>query len=203
MEATSYPTDRLRNLHGSRSTLLGITLISALRGIDTPRHEVRISRPWWPHRNLASNDMSSRSKRTGIVIILAMSLVASACSPRVSIRGNLPREEQLAKVSIGEQKRDEVAEILGTPSTLGTFDDKVWYYISRKTERFAFLEPKIVDQQVIAIYFSDSDVVEAVHRYDKDDLRRIGMVDRKTPTAGKDISVLDQLIGNLGRFGGN
>ena len=42
-----------------------------------------------------------------------------------------------------------------------------------------------------------------MYRYSKDDLREVGMVDRTTPTAGKDLSVLDQLIGNLGRFGRN
>ena len=132
---------------------------------------------------------------------LAGVLLITACSPRVAVRGNLPREEQMEKIKIGEQKRDEVVEILGTPSTLGTFDDKVWYYISRKTEKFAFLEEKVVDQQVIAIYFAEDDTVQAVYRYNKDDLRRIGMVERTTPTAGKDLSFIDQLIGNLGRFG--
>ncbi|HJO97471.1 MAG TPA: outer membrane protein assembly factor BamE, partial [Rhodospirillales bacterium] len=80
--------------------------------------------------------------------------------------------------------------------------DKVWYYISRKTEKFAFLDEKIVDQQVIAVYFGERDQVQAVHRYNRDDLREVGMVDRTTPTAGKDLSILDQLLGNFGRFGG-
>jgi outer membrane protein assembly factor BamE (lipoprotein component of BamABCDE complex) len=151
----------------------------------------------------AANEMSLRFTSTGIAFTLATALVLGACSPRVAVRGNLPRDEQLAKITVGEQNRNEVAEILGTPSTLGTFDDKVWYYISRKTEKFAFLEETIVDQQVIAIYFDDKNVVQAIYRYDKDDLRQVGMVDRTTPTAGKELSVLEQLIGNLGRFGGN
>ncbi len=136
-----------------------------------------------------------------LTIVLAAVLAISACAPRVAIRGNLPREEKVAKIAIGKQNRDEVAEILGTPSTVGTFDDKVWYYISRKTEKFAFLEEKIVDQQILAIYFGDKNIVQAIHRYNKDDLRQVGMIDRETPTVGKELSILDQLIGNLGRFG--
>jgi len=107
----------------------------------------------------------------------------------------------MSKIQVGEQNRNEVAEVLGTPSTLGTFDDKVWYYISRKTEKFAFLREKVLDQQVIAIYFNERDIVEAIHRYNQDDLREVGMVDRTTPTTGKELSVLEQLLGNLGRFG--
>lgn len=144
-----------------------------------------------------------RIKQAGIAVTLAAALLVTACAPRVAIRGNLPRDEQLAKIQVGTQSRDEVAEILGTPSTLGTFDDKVWYYISRKTEKFAFFEEKVVDQKVIAIYFNESNTVEAIQLYDEDDLRQVEMVDRTTPTAGKDLSVLDQLIGNLGRFGRN
>ena len=152
--------------------------------------------------SIATDDMSLRSTSTGITITLVIAILVGACAPHVAVRGNLPREEQLSKIKIGEQNRNEVAEILGTPSTLGTFDDKVWYYISRKTEKFAFLDEKIVDQQVIAVYFGERDQVQAVHRYNRDDLREVGMVDRTTPTAGKDLSILDQLLGNFGRFGG-
>ena len=145
--------------------------------------------------------MLRRSTSNSIAITIILALIASACAPRVAVRGNLPLEEQLSKIKIGEQNRSEVAEVLGTPSTLGTFDDKVWYYISRKIEKLAFLREKVVEQQVIAIYFNERDTVEALYRYNKDDLREIGMVDRTTPTTGKDLSILDQLIGNLGRFG--
>ena len=145
--------------------------------------------------------MLRRSTSTNIASALALALLLSACTPRIAVRGNLPREEQLSKIQVGEQNRNEVAEVLGTPSTHGTFDDKVWYYISRKTEKFAFLREKILDQQVIAIYFNERDIVEAIHRYNKDDLREVGMVDRTTPTTGKNLSVLEQLLGNLGRFG--
>ena len=147
--------------------------------------------------------MPIRTKQAGIAITLATALLVTACAPRVAIRGNLTRDEQLAKIQIGTQNRDEVSEILGTPSTLGTFDDKVWYYISRKTEKFAFFEEEVVDQKVVAIYFSEKNTVEAIQVYDEDDLRKVEMVERTTPTAGKDLSVLNQLIGNLGRFGRN
>lgn len=153
--------------------------------------------------SLSTDDMPLRSTSTGIALTLVVALMMGACTPRVAVRGNLPRDEQLSKIKVGAQNRNEIAEILGTPSTVGTFDDKVWYYISRKTEKFAFFQEKIVDQQVIAIYFGERDLVEAVYKYNKDDLREISMVDRATPTAGKDLSFIDQLIGNLGRFGGS
>jgi len=147
--------------------------------------------------------MLRRPTLNNIAITLALALFINACAPRIEVRGNLPREEQLSKIKIGEQNRNEVSKVLGTPSTLGTFDDKVWYYISRKTEKFAFFREQIIDQQVIAIYFDDRNFVAAIHRYNKDDLREVNMVERTTPTSGKALSIFNQLIGNLGRFGRN
>ena len=140
-------------------------------------------------------------KITALSSLVIASLALSACAPRVAIRGNLPREEALSKIELGTHDRNKVARILGTPSTIGTFDDNVWYYISRKTEKTAFFDAETVDQQVVAIYFNDKNVVEAIQRYNKDDQRQVGLVERTTPTVGKEFSIIDQLLGNLGRFG--
>ncbi len=142
--------------------------------------------------------------RTIVVLatMLAAAVALSACAPRLTVRGNLPREAQLAKIVIGKQTREEVAAILGSPSAQGTFDDRIWYYISRKTKKIAFLDEQVVDQQIVAVYFTDKDIVQAIQRYDANDLRQIGMIERQTPTVGKELSILEQLIGNLGRFGG-
>ena len=136
-----------------------------------------------------------------LVTVFVAATALSACAPRVAVRGNLPRAAQLEKIVVGEQKREDVVEILGSPSTLGVFDDKIWYYISRKTEKLAFFDEEVVDQQVIAIYFDDQNTVQAIQQYNKDDLRDIGMVERETPTSGNELSVIEQLLGNLGRFG--
>ena len=143
-------------------------------------------------------------RKAGVKALIALVLAAtalSACAPRVAVRGNLPRAEQLEKIVVGEQKREDVVEILGSPSTLGVFDDKIWYYISRKTEKLAFFDEKVVDQQVVAIYFDDQNTVQAIQQYNRDDLREIGMVERETPTSGNELSVIEQLLGNIGRFG--
>ena len=42
----------------------------------------------------------------------------------------------------------------------------------------------------------------AIKKYDLSDSRDISMVSRITPTAGKEITVLEQIMGNVGRFSG-
>src|SRR5690348_471033 len=82
---------------------------------------------------------------------VAMAVLLSACVPNVDQRGNLPEQDKLAEIHPGTTTKDQVAKILGTPSSTSIFDDKRWYYISRKTKQVAFLDPDVLDQQVFIV----------------------------------------------------
>lgn len=140
-----------------------------------------------------------------ITVALALTLAAglAACSMRTANRGNLPTESQLAKIEVGKHTKRYVKKLIGSPSTLATFDSQIWYYIGRRTEQWAFFEEEIIDQQIIAIYFDQKNVIEHIERYDKDDIRLIEMNGRVTPTAGHELGVIEQIIGNFGRFNRN
>jgi outer membrane protein assembly factor BamE (lipoprotein component of BamABCDE complex) len=130
-------------------------------------------------------------QRPPILALAALSLAAlalSACAATVAQRGNVPDVEKLEQVKLGDTK-DSVVQLIGSPSTIGTFTDKRWYYISRKTEKVAFFNPSTVDQQVVE-----------VKKLNLADAQDVDVVERKTPTAGKTITLFDQLVGNLGKF---
>lgn len=137
---------------------------------------------------------------------LITGLTVAACTPKTALRGNEPREADLARLEIGLSKKADVQQVLGSPSVLGTFDSNVWYYMSRKTEQWAFFEPDVIEQQVLAIYFDDRDVLQHMQTYNKDDARDIAYSDRETPTAGDKLGFFEQIFGNLGKgnkLGGN
>ena len=125
------------------------------------------------------------------------------CSPSVEQRGNLPAPDKIAEIHPGATTKDEVAKILGTPSSVGVFNDKSWYYISRKTEQVAFFTPTVTDQQVYIVNFDDQGVVKAVDHKSLEDGQEINPVARTTPAPGRELSFLEQLLGNLGRFNGS
>jgi outer membrane protein assembly factor BamE (lipoprotein component of BamABCDE complex) len=135
----------------------------------------------------------------GMAAVLVAAMLAG-CSSFVDQRGNLPDEERLAQIAPGVSTREEVQQLLGTPSSTGTFDDGTWYYISKRTEQWAFLAPTTVEQNVIAIDFDDSGRVAAIRHRGLDDAREVAMVDRATPTPGKTLGFFEQLFGNLGKF---
>jgi outer membrane protein assembly factor BamE (lipoprotein component of BamABCDE complex) len=123
------------------------------------------------------------------------------CFPAVEQRGNLPTPEKLSEIHAGSTTKDEVTKLLGTPSSVSVFNnDKSWYYISRRTRQTAFFDPTVVDQQVYVVRFNDQGVVAAVDHRALEDGKEITPVARATPAPGRELSFLEQLIGNLGKF---
>ncbi len=134
------------------------------------------------------------------VFALVIAAGVSACAPKTATRGNLPTEDKLSQVTVGVHKKDDVRTLLGAPSTIGTFEDSIWYYIGRRTTKFAFFRETVLDQKVVVMFFTEQDIVERIEIFDQDDLREISLVERKTPTAGHSLGFFEQLLGNIGRF---
>jgi outer membrane protein assembly factor BamE (lipoprotein component of BamABCDE complex) len=124
----------------------------------------------------------------------------AGCTPTLDQRGNLPEPDKLALIHPGATTRDEVTKILGTPSSTGIFDDKNWYYISRRTKQVAFLDPDVLDQQVYIVNFDDKGVVRGVDHKDLKDGREIEPAPGATPAPGRELTFLEQVLGNIGRF---
>jgi len=128
----------------------------------------------------------------------AACLLVAGCAAEINARGNLPPEDKLSQVTPG-LTRDQVLQILGSPSTMATFTDNAWYYIGQRTEDYAFYKPKVIDRQVVVVHFNDLGQVSEVKRLEKDDGKQIQMVERTTPTVSRDLSLMQQIFGNLGK----
>lgn len=145
-------------------------------------------------------------RHTGALLAVALLLLLNACAPREDFRGAAIDEDKLKQVAVGQTTEAQVATLLGSPSTSSTFPDwgTTYYYISSETEAVAFLAPELIDQQVVAISFDkDSGKVKEIKRYGLKDGKQVAFIDRETPTRGKELTVLEQLFGNFGRFNGD
>ena len=140
--------------------------------------------------------------RTALFLALGVSFATlAACEAQLDTRGNLPDPEVVLQVQPGIDNRDRVAELLGSPSTVGTFDDKTWYYISKKTSRVAFFDPEVLDQEVLIIKFDDAGTVSDMKLLGLEDAHQVVPNPNETPTSGRELTILQQLMGNIGRFG--
>ena len=133
---------------------------------------------------------------------MAIVFAAGACSQTVENHGNIPDPEIVTSIRIGKTSREQVSEMLGTPSAVSTFDKEAWYYIGARTSRFAFLEPEILERKVLVVRFDEKGIVQQLGTLSKEDGREVQIVERKTPTRGRELTILEQLIGNIGRFSG-
>jgi outer membrane protein assembly factor BamE (lipoprotein component of BamABCDE complex) len=122
----------------------------------------------------------------------------AGCAAEINARGNLPPDDKLAQVTPGIT-RDQVMQILGSPSTVATFSDQAWYYIGQRTEDYAFYKPKVMERQVVVVQFDNDGRVAEVKRLDKEDGKPIEMVARTTPSVSRDLSLMQQIFGNLGK----
>jgi outer membrane protein assembly factor BamE (lipoprotein component of BamABCDE complex) len=142
-----------------------------------------------------------RGRRTAILgLAFGAMVVLSACESRIDQRGNKPDEDQVVQINPGVDDKNRVAELLGYPSTMSVFSDKTWYYISKRTKTIAFLDPELLEQEVLQIHFNDQGIVQDMKVYTEKDGEQIAYVDRVTPTPGTELTLVQQLLGNLGKF---
>jgi outer membrane protein assembly factor BamE (lipoprotein component of BamABCDE complex) len=139
-------------------------------------------------------------RRGGWSLAAALVLGLGACSDDVIVRGNMPDPEVAATIQPGQSTREEVASLLGSPSTVSNFEDRTWYYIGQKQTQTAFFEPEILERSILVVNFDDAGMVQETKTYTLEDGRIIDPVSRETPTEGRELTVLQQLFGNLGRF---
>jgi outer membrane protein assembly factor BamE (lipoprotein component of BamABCDE complex) len=144
-------------------------------------------------------------RRLPLTCVLAAglgTLALAACSVPVDQRGNLPEKQALEQIKPGVTDKATVTRLLGSPSSVATFEPNTWYYVSQKTKEVAFFKPQLLDQEVLAIDFDKDGVVHDVRHRGFEDRQQVTPNPNATPAPGREFSFLEQLIGNFGKFSG-
>lgn len=131
---------------------------------------------------------------------VALTAATAACAPVQTYNGfrSDRNNEEIVDPQVGVDTRDTVMQRFGSPSTTAVFDQTAWYYVSAVQERMAFYEPRTIDRHVMVVRF-DGDTVSAVEKYGLERGRVVAYNDEITPTRGRELGVLEQLLGNVGR----
>lgn len=129
----------------------------------------------------------------------ALALAASACAPMIGSHGYQPVDAVPADVVAGTDTKTTVRDRLGTPSATSLFEsDDVWYYISQTTAKYTYNLPQVTNRVVTEIVF-EGDTVASVRTLGLGDGVQVAMNPNETPTRGRELTVLEQLLGNVGR----
>jgi len=137
----------------------------------------------------------------------------TACSSDlfISHSGNIPDAEKISQVHSGQTK-EQVLDILGSPSLVTGLNGNHWVYMSSTVKRVAFMRPKEMDRNILAITFKenkvskletrtladgndisiDSDVTQAAERDDGFFRKYFGGVGAYNPLGGSSSSLPSQ-----------
>lgn len=139
-----------------------------------------------------------------LFILTLSGILLTACNPTLRNHGYIATKDKPQEVETGSDTKASVLARLGNPSVKGTFDEELttdtWYYMSATRQRFAYLRPVIEERSITAITFNEDGQVVKVAEYGIEDGQYVNYVDRKTPTRGRELSVLEQVFGTLGRL---
>ncbi len=146
--------------------------------------------------------MSDRGKTIATTVAVVGALMgAAACTPTSTYNGFQVVDQAPADVKVGEARAAVLAR-LGSPTAKSTFGDDTWYYMSQLSSHTAFYHARINRRDVTAIAFTkDSGQVAAVNTYSLKDGRVIAFNGRETPTRGREMTVLEQLLGSISAGG--
>lgn len=156
--------------------------------------------------------MTSRGNRYIRILAFAAMLpagcVGSSFAPRgiapisrTSQHGYVVSEEAIQQVPVGSSQ-DQVLIALGSPSTTGNYGGEVYYYISQtRRQPVKFMNSRVVDERVLAVYFDKNKKVQRLADYGKKDGKVFDFVSKTTPTGGRDENFLQQVFGGVVGFG--
>jgi outer membrane protein assembly factor BamE (lipoprotein component of BamABCDE complex) len=143
--------------------------------------------------------MPRRARPLPLVVLLPL---LAGCSAVVETHGYAPPEERVARIVEGVDTRGSVRRKIGRPGATGAFTEDGWYYVSTTISKKAFFAPEVVDRRIVAVSFDERDRVTAVDRFGLEDGRVVDLETRTTPTFGRQLTILQQVLGNLGNIEG-
>ncbi|MCA8908185.1 MAG: outer membrane protein assembly factor BamE [Rhodospirillaceae bacterium] len=136
----------------------------------------------------------------GACLAVALAVGLGGCGGDVRTRGHLVEDRYLAELTVGQSTAEEVLQALGTPSTVAPFDDHTWYYIGQREEQTAFFRPDVLERRVVMVRFDDAGILSEMGERTLDDAEEVNLVERETPSLGREMGFLEQMLGNIGRF---
>jgi outer membrane protein assembly factor BamE (lipoprotein component of BamABCDE complex) len=101
------------------------------------------------------------------------------------------------ELQVGKTKKDDVVELLGSPSTTSNFDDEQsWIYISSEFKKFIFLDGSNTDQKILILSFNQNTLKDK-ELLSRNDINNIEYEDTITDSKGKKINWIKEFFTNL------
>ncbi|MCX8516324.1 MAG: outer membrane protein assembly factor BamE [Alphaproteobacteria bacterium] len=136
------------------------------------------------------------------MILLALVILALAgCAQNVR-RGMVIRAYQWEQLQIGKSTYNDVLTALGTPTSVSSYDPRLWYYFNQSKSQWGFLDPQLDDQEIYQVQLDDKGTYLGYKKFTGRDAVSFSVSKKTTPTVARDKSFFQELLSNFGRYGG-
>ncbi len=139
------------------------------------------------------------AKAFALLAAFGLALTASACAPTLTHHGYLAYDAKPSTdIAVGDSK-ETVLDKLGAPSQTSAYDPTEWYYIDQVSMKMTYKMPKVTARSVTVVNFDKTtDTVATVRTLALADGRVLTPNPNKTPTRGRSLTALEQVLGTVG-----
>ena len=115
---------------------------------------------------------------TKILYLIFFSFIVSNCSfKKVSKNHGTPfLEKKQTMLIVNKTNKNDIREILGSPSTISKFDNDIWIYIESKKSQSELKnlgKMQIYNNNVLVLEINDYGILEKKDFYNKDDMNKL------------------------------
>ena len=136
------------------------------------------------------------------LMICLAALMLGACGLEKFQNSDLPDSRRLQAIHEGDTK-DKVLRVLGTPNYQSLpeegIGDVIFYAQAKKSSRI-FFDPEVTERTIHVFVFNDKGVLTEQKVLTLADGNSVSYDKDTTEVGGKEVSVLEQLAGNFGRY---
>lgn len=126
-------------------------------------------------------------------------LLALAGCQTVYSRGQFVSNDQLDHLMNNKMTKEEVVNMLGSPTVVSDYSKDTWYYAQRSSRQRAWMAPKILSQRVVKIEFADNITTE-IEAFNDKNVQDIVVAHGYTKSPGTEKNAIQSFVKNFGKF---
>ena len=136
------------------------------------------------------------------IIIIIVLLLLSNCqrNPVIKTHGVAFLDKKQENLIIDKTNKNDVKNVLGHPSTVGTFDSSIWIYIERTRTRGKLLKfgQNITSKNnVLALEFNEYGILIKKDFYNKNQINKINFTKNTTDTITREKNFIYSFLSSL------